>query len=113
NGIARGLEESTDLETFAVMTLETFFEKFELFAEPPDSVRAMREIVLQLAVRGKLTDQFESESAVSQLQLSEAFRLRRGRTGAPNSEDVPFEVPENWAWVAVGDSMEMVNGKAF
>jgi type I restriction enzyme, S subunit len=36
------------------MTLETFFEKFELFADAPGAVGRMRELVLELAARGKL-----------------------------------------------------------
>ena len=34
------------------MKLETFFEKFDLFADAPDAVAKMRELVLQLAVQG-------------------------------------------------------------
>ena len=30
------------------MKLETFFEKFDLFADAPDAVAKMRELVLQL-----------------------------------------------------------------
>ena len=37
------------------MKLETFFQKFELFADAPDAVAKMRELVLELAIRGKLT----------------------------------------------------------
>lgn len=36
------------------MTLEIFFEKFNQFADAPDAVAKMRELVLQLAVQGKL-----------------------------------------------------------
>ena len=36
------------------MTLDTFIEKFELFADAPDAVAKMRELVLHLAVTGKL-----------------------------------------------------------
>ncbi len=36
------------------MKLETFFEKFDQFADAPDAVAKMRELVLQLAVQGKL-----------------------------------------------------------
>jgi type I restriction enzyme S subunit len=36
------------------MKLQTFFEKFELFAGAPGAVAKMRELVLQLAVQGKL-----------------------------------------------------------
>jgi restriction system-associated AAA family ATPase len=43
------------------MTHETFFAKFDLFAEAPDAVAKMRELVLQLAVRGKLVEQMSTE----------------------------------------------------
>ncbi|MEN9676375.1 MAG: hypothetical protein RIS76_2271 [Verrucomicrobiota bacterium] len=36
------------------MTLETFFEKFDQFADTPDAVAKMRELVLELAATGKL-----------------------------------------------------------
>ena len=39
------------------MRLETFFEKFELFADMPGAVGKMRELVLDLAVTGKLVSQ--------------------------------------------------------
>jgi len=43
------------------MTLQTFFEKFDLFADTPDAVAKMREIVLDLAVQGKLVERRTSE----------------------------------------------------
>ena len=39
------------------MKLETFFEKFDQFADAPDAVAKMRELVLELAVQGKLVAQ--------------------------------------------------------
>ena len=36
------------------MTLDTFFEKFDLFADAPDAVAKMRELVLHIAFSGKL-----------------------------------------------------------
>ncbi|MBL9180533.1 MAG: restriction endonuclease subunit S [Verrucomicrobiaceae bacterium] len=43
------------------MTLDTFFEKFDLFADAPDAVAKMRELVLHLAVTGKLVPQDPNE----------------------------------------------------
>ncbi|QSA97492.1 restriction endonuclease subunit S [Methylococcus sp. EFPC2] len=37
------------------MNLETFFEKFELFADAPSAVAKIRELVLSMAIEGKLT----------------------------------------------------------
>ena len=39
------------------MKLERFFEKFELFAEAPDAVARMREIIRYLAVNGLIFGQ--------------------------------------------------------
>jgi type I restriction enzyme S subunit len=43
------------------MTLETFFEKFDQFADAPDAVAKMRELVLELAVKGALSDRKTSD----------------------------------------------------
>ena len=45
------------------MTLDTFIEKFELFADAPDAVAKMRELVLHLAVTGKLVGQNPSDES--------------------------------------------------
>lgn len=39
-----------------LMDNEWFFEKFELIADLPDAVPRMRELVLELAVRGRLIE---------------------------------------------------------
>ena len=38
------------------MKLETFFEKFDQFADAPDAVAKMRELVFDLAIRGRLVE---------------------------------------------------------
>lgn len=57
------------------MKLETFFEKFDQFADAPDAVAKMRELVLHLAVAGKLSEDSETWTEIS---LGEVSRLRRG-----------------------------------
>ncbi len=57
------------------MKLENFFEKFELFADAPDAVARMRELVLQSAISGKLSEHSEVWTESS---LGEVSRLRRG-----------------------------------
>jgi hypothetical protein len=43
------------------MKLETFFEKFDRFADAPDAMSKMRELVLRLATAGLLTEPSEDE----------------------------------------------------
>ncbi|MCU7374881.1 restriction endonuclease subunit S [Paucibacter sp. O1-1] len=46
------------------MRLETLFEKFELFADAPDAVAKMRELILDLAVQGRLSATTDSDDWV-------------------------------------------------
>lgn len=61
------------------MRLETFFEKFEQFADAPNAVAKMRELVLQLGVTGKLFSYADSNNNLWRIApLGEVARLRRG-----------------------------------
>ena len=94
-----------------MMTLETFFEKFALFADAPDAVAKMRELVLQLAVQGKLVDQKKDDGSAAHLlaaiELERSARKSTHRTPeAPSlcdGDDQPFEIPENWTWTKLGN----------
>lgn len=79
------------------MKLETIFEKFDLFADAPDAVRKMRELVLELAVRGKLVAQ-----EVSKKSLTEAHRHRE----AIDESGIPYPAPVGWWWVTLYESAE-------
>ncbi len=72
------------------MTLDTFFEKFELLADAPDAVGRMRELVLELATQGKLVERIRSEGT--------GFEILE-QVGVESS--VPDEapnVPDHWVW---------------
>jgi len=61
------------------MTLETFFEKFDLFADAPDAVAKMRELVLQLAVQGRLVERDPGDEPADKLleQIQKSKERRR------------------------------------
>ena len=77
------------------MKLDTFFEKFDLFADSPDAVAKMRELVLDLAVKGKLTDRDLKKESVSS-QYSDQ----------PTSDDLP----ENWRLLNFGKFCDIQGG---
>ena len=66
------------------MTLETFFEKFDLFAGAPDAVATMRELVLHLAATGRLLPR-KGEWA-TRLLKSLATKIGSGATPAGGRE---------------------------
>lgn len=49
------------------MNLQTFFDNFELLAEAPSGVQKLRELILQLAVMGKLAPQDPNDEPAQEL----------------------------------------------
>jgi type I restriction enzyme S subunit len=92
------------------MTLETFFNMFDQFADAPNAVAKMRELVLQLAVQGRLVDQKQGDgdaaqllTAISRERDARAAKLRTPEEPASADGDGhPFQIPSTWAWTQLG-----------
>ncbi|MGE6742410.1 restriction endonuclease subunit S [Allorhizobium pseudoryzae] len=82
------------------MNAERLLQHYEKIADAPDAIARLRRFILDLAVRGKLVPQGASE-AVSGFH-------RKGDDPA-----APFEIPENWRWITIGEQLELLNGMAF
>jgi len=72
------------------MTRAAFFKHFELLAGQPDAVAKMRELVLQLAIRGQIVEQVPAD------QKEEAWQnFLNALGGKQNGDELPpFNVPE-------------------
>ncbi|MBI5759172.1 MAG: restriction endonuclease subunit S [Planctomycetales bacterium] len=98
------------------MTPETFCEQFATFAEAPNGVAKLRELILQLAVQGKLGTQDVNDELASVLaDRIEAERARRIKAcELRDSADergvdesiLPFALPPTWTWVRLGRIMQ-------
>ena len=94
------------------MKLEIFFEKFDQFADAPDAVSKMRELVLKLAVQGKLVDQLATEEPATKLleriqkskeRLIKEREIRRQETEPIGDDIAPFRIPTSWVWTRLGE----------
>ncbi|MEA1960485.1 MAG: restriction endonuclease subunit S [Bacillota bacterium] len=73
----------------------------------------MKKALLQAAIQGKLTEQLTTDSSVDELlakikaekeQLIKEKKIKKEKQMAPITEDeVPFDIPENWRWVRLGE----------
>jgi type I restriction enzyme S subunit len=84
------------------MTLDTFFKKFDQFADAPDAVAKMRELVLELASKGALSERRASDQTDSAWREFTSEIDSRGGRLEPNSS-APFEIPDAWRWVTLND----------
>lgn len=101
------------------MKLEAFFEKFDQLVDAPNTVAKMRELVLQLAVQGKLVEQSPSEGdAGTLLQAIGEARERKGHgrsvedgeTGELPEIERWHAVPSSWRWVRLRIVGDIVGG---
>ena len=95
------------------MNHEIFFENLEVLIDAPNGVQKLRELILQLAVQGKLVPQDpEDEPAAILLekiaaekdQLVKEKKIKRIRSLPQiDPQQIPYELPYNWEWVRLGD----------
>ena len=102
------------------MDTKTFFENFETIANAPGGIARLRELVLDLAVRGKLVPQNAAEgdtsSLLTQCAESEAMLVKDGLINQPRFQrgqavvEIPYPIPSSWSWVKLGDISAVVGG---
>lgn len=95
------------------MKLKTFFDNFEILASAPNGVQKLRELILQLAVMGKLVEQDERDEPAD--LLLDTIKMEKERLIKENkinytrsspkieANEIPYEVSKKWQWVRLGD----------
>ncbi|EBF8130877.1 restriction endonuclease subunit S [Salmonella enterica] len=92
--------------------------KIELYG-----IKKLRELILELAVRGKLVPQDPNDEPASELlkriAAEKAELVKKGKIKKPkplpeiSEEEKPFELPVGWEWVRLGEISDAVTGNAF
>lgn len=83
--------------------------------------QALREKILDLAMRGKLVPQDPNDEPASVLlekikaekeQLIKEKKIKKSKPLAPITDDEkPFDIPESWEWVRLGDLFDITSSK--
>jgi type I restriction enzyme S subunit len=91
----------------------TFFDNFVHFADAPNGVKKLRELILQLAVQGKLVSQDPKDEPASKLLArirAEKARLvkeKKIRAAAPapqiDAEETLQALPQGWIWTCLAE----------
>ena len=87
-------------------------DNLPLLAGAPNGIKKLRELILELAVRGKLVPQDPSDEPASELlkriaeekaRLVAEGKIRKPKPLAKISEEKPFELPAGWEWSRLGE----------
>lgn len=79
----------------------------------------LRLSILQAAIEGKLTEQSVNDTPV-ETTLNKLLDIKKNlvknkkikETGTKTEDSIPFNIPENWAWVKLCDIGELARGKS-
>ena len=95
------------------MNPELLLTHFDRISDAPDAIPRLRRFILDLAVRGKLVEQDIGDEPASKLlnriraertRLEKVGEIRKRESSLPIAEaDIPFQLPESWTWLRVGD----------
>lgn len=99
------------------MTPHDLLANFETLAEAPNGIPRLRELVLELAIRGKLVEQdLEEEPARRILERAKAYKAkcsspgRQGKSSIAAEFDLPFDPPQGWSWAQMEDCCDIKSG---
>lgn len=81
----------------------------------------LRKAVLQAAIQGKLTEQLpedgDARDLLKEIQQEKARLVKEGKLKKENplppitEDEIPFDIPENWVWVRLGEIVSVKGGK--
>ncbi len=97
-------------------------QHFDTAFAAPDGIKKLRELILTLAMQGRLVPQDPNDPPASELLKdieAEKKRLaKEGKIKAPKllpeitSSDAPYALPQDWRWVRLGSVGNIFNGNS-
>lgn len=99
---------------------ERISEHFDTLFCTEDSIEQLKETILQLALRGKLTKQDPNDENATELKqkivedfekLAKEGKAKKPNTFTPIKEDeIPFVLPDRWEWVRLQEIIQISSG---
>lgn len=100
------------------MNADGLVEFYERIVDAPDAIDRLRELILALAVRGKLVSQDRNDEPSSELlkriaaekaRLTKEGNIGKGKPLPPLPRSgLAFDIPYGWTWVRLGELSKLV-----
>ena len=102
--------------------LQFVIENFRTVFQTPNSMQELRNVVLQLAIEGKIVPQDGADEPASVLikkihaekdELIKEGKLKKQKPHkAIEKDEIPFEIPESWKWMRLGEIANLIMGQS-
>lgn len=96
------------------MGAHTFLNNFATIADAPGGVQRLRELVLDLAVSGRLVAQDSSDKPAEHLltSIAKARLVTESNLTEPvNADDEPWSLPDTWRWARLKEVSDFAAGR--
>lgn len=103
--------------------MELLEKHFDTAFSAPDGIKKLRELILTLAMQGKLVPQGSNDQPASELlkeievekqKLIKEKKIKKQKELAPiKPDEVPYELPDSWEWVRLGNIANIIGGFAY
>ena len=104
------------------MNLEQLIDHFNLATDSIESLEKLRELILNLAIRGKLTKHNQNDEPVVKLleeiriekeNLYQEGKIRKPKYFKANLSSLNFSLPDNWEPIPFGNITTIWNGRQY
>ncbi len=105
--------ESQSSDKDLLKNLEIIFANFDKIIKTKEDIKDIRNLILSLAIKGKLVEQNQDDEKASELikrikaekqRLIDEKVIKKEKPLPPiEDEEIPFDIPNNWEWVRLGE----------
>jgi type I restriction enzyme, S subunit len=94
------------------VSLRIFFDNFALLAHARNGATKLRELILQLAVQGRLVSQDEADESASllieRIQIEKTRLEKKKKSISSNTpivaeNEIPYSIPKGWEWTRLAN----------
>ena len=114
--------EKSNSDKELLKNLELVFSNFDKVIRSKEDIKDIRNLILSLAIKGKLVEQNSEDKPASELLTrikEEKERLIKEKVIKKEKElpkiekdEIPFEIPKSWEWVRLGEILNLLTDGA-
>ena len=115
--------ENSNSDKELLNNLELVFNNFEKIVKTKEDIKDIRNLILSLAIKGKLVPQNENDEPTSELlkriqtekeRLIQEKVIKKEKTLPPiTEEEIPFDIPKNWELIRIRDTINIYSGLSY